>query len=925
MAIFVGTPGTDHINGTEDADEIYGMGGENYLDGRGGDDYIDSGDGDPNQYNSGGYVDGGVGADTMIGGEGAHTYTVDNVNDVVIDTGTALGPFNEGDSIWTYVNYVLPEGIENVSSFVNTVTSITGNSADNTVSAFVVDQDMEIHTLGGNDTIYAFNFSDEDSGHAFAYGGAGDDRYIVAPDDVIVELEDEGIDTVQGAGRIYTLPENVENLEGGGASGPGQQAIITGNDLDNTITIYSAVRTELDEIYGLGGNDHIRSSNSSLRAEGGDGNDTLLGNANLPDWDGAVPFDVLIGGAGDDLLSTGGGDDDMTGGVGADRFEIQVSGGNATVHDFDADVDRLGFAESDTVVLSSMFDASMVHFGTVATTAAQRFVFDAASGAMYFDGDGNGGGAQTQIADINVVGGTFDFNDLYIAPTPGINVINGTNGDDTISGTDEDDEINAGGGDDLVIAEDGDDQVFGGDGNDELRGSTGADVMFGDAGNDVVNGSDGRDIVYGGSGNDTLLGQGDEDTLDGGAGADRMEGGEFGDTYIVDNAGDRVVETATRRTGGDEVQASINYTLTANVETLTLVGAAINGTGNGDDNRMHGNELANRLRGADGDDVVYGNDGNDTLDGEAGDDVLSGGVGSDTLNGGGGHDSLYGTEEFWWDAPDDGVADRLNGGGGNDELYAGANDVLAGGAGNDIYHFVDASNVLIENSGEGTDKVEVSDQSFTLASNFENLQGDYSFDSIGLFNLTGNSGANEIEASIGLNGPNVNVYGLGGNDNLRVNGTNLIADGGVGNDSLASDAWDDTGVGNTLIGGAGNDHLEDYGGSNIFTGGTGDDTFHLNLYYPGAVNTITDFNGSDDALTIRAGALAGLEDEGPLSASEFYAGSAATTATQRLIYDASAGALYYDSDGNGAAAQELIVNLTVASGTFNHQDIDIVA
>jgi Ca2+-binding RTX toxin-like protein len=65
------------------------------------------------------------------------------------------------------------------------------------------------------------------------------------------------------------------------------------------------------------------------------------------------------------------------------------------------------------------------------------------------------------------------------------------------------------------------------------------------------------------------------------------------------------------------------YTLAANVENLTLTGAAvINGTGNTLNNRLTGNTGANLLSGDAGADTLSGGDGNDTL---------TGGLGADTF------------------------------------------------------------------------------------------------------------------------------------------------------------------------------------------------------------------------------------------------------------------------------------------------------
>ena len=77
-----------------------------------------------------------------------------------------------------------------------------------------------------------------------------------------------------------------------------------------------------------------------------------------------------------------------------------------------------------------------------------------------------------------------------------------------------------------------------------------------------------------------------------------MVGGAGNDTYFVDNAGDAVIENAAQ--GNDAVFASVNYGLTANVETLVLQGSAdLQGYGNGlvqRDLRQHRQQSARRRR-----------------------------------------------------------------------------------------------------------------------------------------------------------------------------------------------------------------------------------------------------------------------------------------------------------------------------------------
>jgi subtilisin family serine protease len=235
--------------------------------------------------------------------------------------------------------------------------------------------------------------------------------------------------------------------------------------------------------------------------------------------------------------------------------------------------------------------------------------------------------------------------------------------------------------------------------------------------------------VYG----DTISGLGGNDTLNGGGGADSLAGGLGDDTYVVDNAGDLVVEASG--SGNDLVQSSLSFTLAANVERLTLTGsAAINGAGNDLGNIITGNAAANSLSGG------------------AGDDYLIGGYGNDTLVGGDGNDRLQGD--------------------------AGA-DVMQGGAGNDTYYVENTGDVVTEAAGAGRDLVYTA-VSHTLSANVEDLSlwGGSSINGTGndLGNsLVGNSGANRLT-------------GLGGNDTISAGAGNDTVVGGVGVDDLTGGA-----------------------------------------------------------------------------------------------------------------------------------------
>jgi len=172
-----------------------------------------------------------------------------------------------------------------------------------------------------------------------------------------------------------------------------------------------------------------------------------------------------------------------------------------------------------------------------------------------------------------------------------------------------------------------------------LTGGAGNDTYVVDNAGDVVteNSGEGTDTVQSSvthtlsanvenltlSGVSAIDGTGNalDNVLVGNSAINTLTGGAGNDTYVVDNAGDLVIENSSE--GTDTVQSSVTHTLSANVENLTLTGSAnIDGTGNALDN------------------TLVGNGGNGTLDGAGGNDVLVGGSGIATLHGGAGDDTL---------------------------------------------------------------------------------------------------------------------------------------------------------------------------------------------------------------------------------------------------------------------------------------------
>lgn len=233
-----------------------------------------------------------------------------------------------------------------------------------------------------------------------------------------------------------------------------------------------------------------------------------------------------------------------------------------------------------------------------------------------------------------------------------------TGGNDTLQGnsrTDLAELLKGGEGNDHLLGFAGNDKLSGGNGDDRLDGGTGADRMGGGRGNDtyIVDAFDdfvvedqrsGYDTVttsmdyclfdnvealvltgtaaLNGRGNaldNVLTGNNGANLLDGGKGADVMRGWGGDDTFMVDNAKDKIVERADR--GMDTVITTVSYRLTndQSIEILKIdpyfnyLGQTISLTGNDGATTIVGSYFADVLNGKGGADILTGAGGPDTF------------------------------------------------------------------------------------------------------------------------------------------------------------------------------------------------------------------------------------------------------------------------------------------------------------------------
>jgi Ca2+-binding RTX toxin-like protein len=148
----------------------------------------------------------------------------------------------------------------------------------------------------------------------------------------------------------------------------------------------------------------VRISLADVRGERFDG-DLVLAVADRIQGD--VGQDTLHGGAGNDTLSGGLDHDRLTGGAGTDVFvfDRKAQAGNSDViTDFTVGADQLWLVGS-LFRLSTLGQALRgEHFvaGTEAASLAHRIVYDAVSGMVWYDEDGNRAGGKDKVALVQV-------------------------------------------------------------------------------------------------------------------------------------------------------------------------------------------------------------------------------------------------------------------------------------------------------------------------------------------------------------------------------------------------------------------------------------------------------------------------------------------------------------------------------------------
>jgi trimeric autotransporter adhesin len=758
-------------------------------------------------------LDGGAGIDTMIGGDGDDVYRIDSASDVVTEA-TGEGT----DTVQATVSATAGANVENLTLLGTTVINATGNALDN--------------TLTGN---LAANTLDGAAGADTMIGLAGDDTYVVDDaGDVVTEASASGTDTVRTA-LTYTLGANVENLVLTGTA----DVDGTGNTANNVITGTTGVNT----------------------LDGGTGNDTLIGLAGNDVYivDSALDVVTEAAASGTDEVQAS---VSYTLGLNVERLTLTGTG----------NINATGNAAAETLTgntgnntLSGLLGADTM----VGLDGNDTYVVDNASDVVT---EASAEGTDTVQASISYTLGS-DVENLTLSGVAAINAT-GNADDNTLTGNTGANTLNGGAGADTMIGLAGNDTYVVDDAGDVVTEALAAGTdtvstaLAYTLGSNVENLTLTGTADVDGTGNalvNVLTGNSGVNTLDGGAGIDTMIGLAGNDVYIVDNVLDVVTEAASA--GTDEVQASVSYTLLANVESLILTGtSAINATGNADANTLTGNTGNNTLSGLAGADTMVGLAGNDVYVVDAAGDVVTeaSAEGTDTVQAsisytlGSDVENLTLTGVAAINATGNGDDNTLTGNTGANTLDGGAGaDTLIGLAGDDVYLVDDAGDVVTEALTAGTDTVRTA-LSYTLTTNVENLVLTGTADVDGTGNalnnvLTGNSGVNTLSGLAG----NDTMVGLAGDDVYIVDSSlDVVTEAASGGTdtvmasatfTLGAEVENLTLTGTAAINGLGNalaNTLTGNSGANSLNGGDGADTM-----IGGAGNDIYVYDNAGDVIT----------------------------------------------------------------------------
>lgn len=244
-------------------------------------------------------LDGGAGEDNLQGGAGDDDYTVDNVNDTVIEAAAA-----GNDTVIASVSYTITDvDVENLTLSGSGNIDATGNSADNVLIGNSGDNNLG--GLAGADTIYGGNGADSLDGGAGAdslYGNDGDDIFIADDTDLKIDGGNDS-DTLRVlADFTASIAQQVENIESINLESAGL-SLYLGASISVTATI-NGFATGSSTITGSAGDETIIGGTQSDTLAGTGGNDVINAGASADTVDASGAVVQIVQASGDSVART---------------------------------------------------------------------------------------------------------------------------------------------------------------------------------------------------------------------------------------------------------------------------------------------------------------------------------------------------------------------------------------------------------------------------------------------------------------------------------------------------------------------------------------------------------------------------------------------------------------------------------------------
>ena len=519
------------------------------------------------------------GADTLKGGDGDDAYYIS-------------GSGTSGTQVMENAN----EGTDTVYSMVNSFDLSGGDSTNASAVEYVVLQaqsGMVAQSATGNEfgqTMVGNNLANNltgKGGNDLLYGYDGDD-FLDGGNGKTSDLT---------SGTDYNYAERNTLVGGKGDDNyivRGSGDVVVENSNEGTDNVFSFIDYTLganvENLTLLDGEDSISSARMGV---GNALNNVLRGNSFA---------NVLVGGAGNDTLY------------------------GSKASDTEADT-LIGGVGNDAYYVYSTRDIIDDSAGNDSLYSTADYTLGANIENLFLQGEATVG--QGNTLNNRIVGNE----------TLGSN-LSGGGGTDTLEGGYGDDTFNLSSSGDMVIDKGGNNTVLSSVTVDLNRFANATIQAVELTGTAAINATAQRTVatnIAGNSGNNVLVGGALNDTLDGGTGgADSLSGGLGDDVYYVRNANTIVTEAVNA--GTDTVNASVDYTLTANVENLVLQGDAKVGVGNNLSNVIDGSTInGGILHGGANSTGLAG----DTLIGGAGNDQIYSYNANDSITFGGGNDVLY--------------------------------------------------------------------------------------------------------------------------------------------------------------------------------------------------------------------------------------------------------------------------------------------